>query len=50
MVLLGTLNFALGKMQGVSDKFRNAVEKFQKIGNKNAESAAIDLLNTLYED
>jgi tetratricopeptide (TPR) repeat protein len=50
MLLLGTTNFVLGDIEGVSNNFRGAVEKFQKLDDKNAESAAIDLLNDLYNE
>jgi tetratricopeptide (TPR) repeat protein len=50
MIILGTVNFIQGDIDGVSENFRKAVEKFQHLENKNAESVAIDILNALYNE
>ncbi len=50
MIILGTVNFIQGNIEGVSENFRKAVEKFQQLDNKKAESVAIDILNTLYNE
>jgi tetratricopeptide (TPR) repeat protein len=50
MIILGTVNFIQGDIDGVSENFRKAVEKFQQLKNKNAESVAIDILNALYNE
>ena len=50
MIILGTVNFIQGDIDGVSENFRKAVEKFQQLENKNAESVAIDILNALYNE